>query len=60
MLIGWLGDSVDAAQRGSTNEPRGADPVGAVAVIGSGEPGLWATVVAVATYGPEKTANSLV
>ena len=40
MLTGWLaGDSVDAAQRGSINEPGGADPVGDAAAIGSGEPG---------------------
>jgi hypothetical protein len=61
MLIGWLDHSVDAAQRGSSVEPRGADPVGDAAVIGSGEPGLWATATTGATDDPEKTtASSLV
>ena len=54
MLIEWLGDSVDAAQRGSTNEPGGEDPVGDAAVIRSGEPRPWATERAT-TDGPEKS-----
>ena len=43
MLIEWLDDSVDAAQRRSTNEPGGGDPIGDAAVIRSGELGPWAT-----------------
>jgi hypothetical protein len=43
MLIEWLGDSVDVAQRRSINELGGADPIGDAAVIGSGELRPWAT-----------------